>query len=277
MDPTSLLPVIQKYEEQVLASFTGAPWLQLAEEKEILTRFYHLLSTQSEVLARNAWVGHLTASALLVDEKGERVALTHHSKLGMWLQFGGHIDPEDPSLLEAAKRETREESGCSDCEPFSGPDAQLPLDIDIHALPAIGTEPAHFHFDVRFLLHTKEATLSVSSESKDVKWFSFEEAFALAPETSLQRLFHKAIWKIQNMNTAAAAPFLPGLYRHYKKETLYRVLERVSHSETLEPLVLYEALYDNPVSKFWVRPEAMFFGKIEVDGQQVDRFTRISD
>ena len=82
---------------------------------------------------------------------------------------------------------------------------------------------------------------------------------------------------MDNMPHSPSASPRTGIYRHHKKGTDYRVLGRVCHSETLEPLVLYEALYDNPVSKLWVRPEAMFFSKIDVDGQQVDRFSWISD
>ena len=75
----------------------------------------------------------------------------------------------------------------------------------------------------------------------------------------------------------ATDPFPLGIYRHYKKGADYRVLGRVAHSETLEPLVLYEALYDNSVSKLWVRPEAMFFSTVEDEGRRVPRFIRVSD
>lgn len=63
-----------------------------------------------------------------------------------------------------------------------------------------------------------------------------------------------------------------GIYRHYKGPT-YRVLEIVKHSETLEELVMYECLYENPSGQFWVRPKGMFLGELEVDGKLVRRFT----
>ena len=63
-----------------------------------------------------------------------------------------------------------------------------------------------------------------------------------------------------------------GIYRHYKGPE-YRVLGLVRHSETLEELVYYECLYDNPNGRFWVRPRAMFEGTLLVDGQEVKRFT----
>ena len=65
-----------------------------------------------------------------------------------------------------------------------------------------------------------------------------------------------------------------GLYRHYKGKQ-YRVIGLVKHSETLESLVLYEALYDNPLGRLWVRPEEMFFGTLTVSGEEVGRFVRV--
>ena len=64
----------------------------------------------------------------------------------------------------------------------------------------------------------------------------------------------------------------PGIYKHSKKGTLYRVIDVAIHSETLEPMVVYEALYENPVSKMWVRPVKMFEEVIEHEGKKVSRF-----
>ena len=63
----------------------------------------------------------------------------------------------------------------------------------------------------------------------------------------------------------------PGRYRHYKGGE-YEVVGVVRHSETLEPLVLYRPLCN--ASGLWVRPYAMFFGTVEVDGRALPRFAR---
>jgi hypothetical protein len=68
-----------------------------------------------------------------------------------------------------------------------------------------------------------------------------------------------------------------GIYRHSKKGTKYRVLAIAKHSETLEDLVVYEALYDNPTSKIWVRPLQMFTETVEINGKKVPRFVFISE
>lgn len=67
-------------------------------------------------------------------------------------------------------------------------------------------------------------------------------------------------------------PIIPGgIYRHYKGKD-YRVFGLVVHSETLEELVHYECLYDNPNGQYWVRPRALFQGSLTVDGVTRPRF-----
>ena len=61
----------------------------------------------------------------------------------------------------------------------------------------------------------------------------------------------------------------PGVYRHYKGN-LYEVLDTVRHSETLEPMTLYRALYGE--HGLWVRPAAMFVEHVQVDGKSAPRF-----
>lgn len=63
-----------------------------------------------------------------------------------------------------------------------------------------------------------------------------------------------------------------GIYRHYKTKNLYRVIGIAKHSETLEDLVVYECLYDNPRSKLWIRPKKMFMEKVLVNGKKIPRF-----
>lgn len=75
-----------------------------------------------------------------------------------------------------------------------------------------------------------------------------------------------------------ALPATPlGRYRHHKGGE-YDVIGVARHSETLEPLVVYRPLYnDNDnASGWWLRPHAMFFGTLTVDGVSVQRFTRMA-
>jgi hypothetical protein len=69
-------------------------------------------------------------------------------------------------------------------------------------------------------------------------------------------------------------PTAPGLYRHYKGN-LYEVLDTVRHSETLEPMTLYRALYGD--RGLWVRPAAMFADDVLIDGVRQARFFKITE
>jgi hypothetical protein len=70
----------------------------------------------------------------------------------------------------------------------------------------------------------------------------------------------------------ALPPIRLGRYRHYKGGE-YEVVGIARHSETLEPLVVYRPLYND--SGWWVRPHAMFFGSVVVDGAPQPRFEPI--
>ena len=67
---------------------------------------------------------------------------------------------------------------------------------------------------------------------------------------------------------------IPGVYRHYKGNE-YRVLFVATHSESLEPMVVYQALYGD--GRVWVRPASMWNDEIEKDGKTVKRFEYIGD
>jgi hypothetical protein len=72
----------------------------------------------------------------------------------------------------------------------------------------------------------------------------------------------------------SSASLKPGIYQHYKGKQ-YRVLGTAKHSETLEEMVVYEPLYENPIAKLWVRPLEMFLEEVEVEGIRKKRFKLI--
>lgn len=67
-------------------------------------------------------------------------------------------------------------------------------------------------------------------------------------------------------------PAPPGRYRHYKGGE-YEVIGAARHSETLEPMVVYRPLYGR--GECWVRPHAMFYGEVEIDGRTQPRFAPV--
>lgn len=132
--------------------------------------------------------GHLTASALVLDAAGERALLTFHAQLGKWLQLGGHCDG-DANLAAVALGEAIEESGIEDLaiDP-------MPVDLDVHPIPARKGEPGHLHLDTRFLVFAPEgARERASEESVELRWFTRAETDALETDDSVRRLFRIAL------------------------------------------------------------------------------------
>ena len=109
--------------------------------------------------------GHFTASTWLVAADGARALLTHHRKLGLWLQPGGHADG-DMDLARAALREAEEESGLRDLVIEPGI-----FDLDRHRIPAWRDVPEHWHYDVRYVVRaTGSEAFTVGDESHDLAW-----------------------------------------------------------------------------------------------------------
>ncbi len=156
-------------------------------EEQDAARVRRLIETEPRCFERDCYDdGHVTGSAWVVDPGGTRVLLTHHRKLGKWLQLGGHSDGE-PDALAVALREAREESGL-----VVRPISEAVLDIDIHTIPASKGEPAHLHYDVRFALRASSPErMRVSAESIDLAWVEIEDLARLTDEESMLRMARK--------------------------------------------------------------------------------------
>lgn len=163
------------------------------DERAIAARFRAFVDAHPDCLLRSCEPGHITASAWIVSPDGCHALLTHHRKLGRWLQLGGHVDGE-AEVERAALREAQEESGMRDFELAQLLAGQLvPLDLDVHPIPARGTEPRHDHWDVRFLLRAAPGQhLGMSEESTDLRWFTPAEVRRATAEDSVLRLLAKA-------------------------------------------------------------------------------------
>lgn len=160
-----------------------------ADEREtwMRARLVAFVERHPDAFERALLIGHVTASAWIVDASRTCALLTHHRKLGRWLQLGGHADG-DPDVRAAALREAREESGLTSLRFVT----DAIYDLDVHAIPARPGEPAHDHYDVRFALEADpREPLVVSSESKELAWIPIAELHTYGADESVLRLAKK--------------------------------------------------------------------------------------
>jgi 8-oxo-dGTP pyrophosphatase MutT (NUDIX family) len=180
-----------------LALFAGdrrLPLLELLDRHagrngsaDTVRQFREFALGHADCLERSCRTGHFTGSAWLVDATGRRVLLTHHRKLDRWLQLGGHADG-DSDLARVALREAEEESGLGDLvvEPEI-------FDLDCHLIPERAAEPAHHHYDVRFVVRALGSTeFVVGDESHALAWRDIGSIAAdAAADESMRRMARK--------------------------------------------------------------------------------------
>jgi 8-oxo-dGTP pyrophosphatase MutT (NUDIX family) len=142
----------------------------------------------SAITDRTAFTGHVTCSAVLVDERW-RVLHIHHNVLGIWLRPGGHLEPTDVSLTGAALRELTEETGIPE-ELVRLRDGTVPIDIDAHIIPANPGrgEPAHPHFDVSYIFTLLDPSATLRLQAEEVNAYRWVSADAVQPEMVRNRL-----------------------------------------------------------------------------------------
>ncbi|KLJ02939.1 NUDIX hydrolase [Luteimonas sp. FCS-9] len=159
------------------------------DEHATVAEFVVLLDDPLDPFVRERLAGHFTASALVVSADGRRTLLTHHRKLGLWLQPGGHADG-DTDLARVALRETEEETGLQGVR-------VLPaiFDLDRHWIPEHKGVAAHWHYDVRYLVRAgADERFTVSAESHALEWRPLADV-ATGPDydASLRRMARKCL------------------------------------------------------------------------------------
>lgn len=158
------------------------------KEKECVEKTKEFLRISDNCFNRTNLKGHITAGALVMDEDGN-VLLNHHKILDKWLLFGGHSDG-DSNSLNVAKREVMEECGIVEVDDLDG----KILDVDAHMIPEniSKKEPAHYHYDIRFLFIVKDKKFKISDESKEAQWMSMKQAKKLMKDPDKIRVLDKA-------------------------------------------------------------------------------------
>ena len=148
---------------------------------------------QPACFERSLTIGHITGSAWIVSANRQQVVLIHHRKLDRWFQPGGHADG-NPDVAAVAMQEAREETGLTQLQ-FVGEPGEPPavFDVDVHLIPARANEPAHFHYDIRFLIEANPTEAFVESgETKAIQWVYWSEIALFTTEESIRRMVKKS-------------------------------------------------------------------------------------
>ncbi len=121
------------------------------QEHDALAPLLDLAAGAEPAASRHTVPGHVTCGAIAVGQD-RRVLQIRHRGLDRWLLPGGHVDTDDHTLRDAVVRELTEETGIPAAAVTFLTDT--PIDIDAHEIPANPDkdEPAHTHYDFRFLL-----------------------------------------------------------------------------------------------------------------------------
>lgn len=153
-----------------------------AREHEHRARMLALLDDSAAPFSRAQFApGHVTASAFVTNPARDALLLILHGKLGLWLQPGGHVEPDDVDVLASARREVREELGIEQLDVIG----DGLLDVDVHEIPARKHDPAHEHFDVRFLFSTAADSFEAGSDARAARWVPIAALLGAAPDPSL--------------------------------------------------------------------------------------------
>lgn len=162
---------IQKIIEQYLEIFP--------QEKKRLESIVQCFPLGESIISRKNVTGHITVSAIVLSEDKKKALFIYHKQLQRLLQPGGHIEVADKDLLDACRREIREETGLNAVELLDLMGQQLPIDIDIHLIPSNEKkgEAEHFHYDFRFVFIAQGSLVTIQEEEVDgFTWMPINDA-----------------------------------------------------------------------------------------------------
>ncbi|HSJ71454.1 MAG TPA: NUDIX domain-containing protein [Acidimicrobiia bacterium] len=148
-----------------------------------------VLAIEALQLAKPMWrrsefvPGHFTASGFVASPDGSALLLIHHARLGRWLQPGGHIESEDGTVDEAARREIAEETGIASVERLG---VGL-VRIDAHPIPPHADEPPHMHFDLAVGYRAASWDIGPTEGVVDARWVPLDTLSEFPTDDSVRR------------------------------------------------------------------------------------------
>jgi 8-oxo-dGTP pyrophosphatase MutT (NUDIX family) len=171
----------------LLHQFDPAGDGEAAKSKELVLA---LLASSPEPFSRRQFnPGHITCTGLVLSPARDRILLVLHRRLQRWLLPGGHVEPDDPFIGDAARREVVEETGAI----LRADSAPLLAGVDVHGIPPRRDEPFHLHHDLIFVFHAASDAFHTSEEVREVAWCTVAEFDRYQLPGSLHRAYARAL------------------------------------------------------------------------------------
>lgn len=159
------------------------------DEAAFVARTLRFVQAHSDCFERELAPGHVTGSAWVVNRDRSRALILHHRKLDQWFQPGGHADG-DHDIVRVALKETSEETGIEASHIRLVNEAIF--DVDIHKIPATHQDPAHLHYDIRFLVEMDDdIPIPGNDESHDILWVPLYQVSRFNNNRSTYRMVEK--------------------------------------------------------------------------------------
>ncbi|MAU84118.1 NUDIX domain-containing protein [Gordonia sp. Z-3] len=163
-------PSLKASTEQALRSWAAPD----AEQDSLRHTYLAFLAAAPDGCLRASEPGHITASAIVFDASLRHVLLTLHPRVGKWIQLGGHCEPDDTTIADAARREAIEESGIATLRL-----SPMPVHLHTHPITCSLGVPTR-HLDVRYAAITEPTSdgdpppVIRSDESVDLAWWPID-------------------------------------------------------------------------------------------------------
>lgn len=180
--------------------------LEQAGTTRVLARQFYDLAYQIYVQGA-ATPHHFTVTALVLSPDRRQCLLGFHKKCQQWIPLGGHLETTDVSVYAGVLREVAEESGLdmddlqllSPQHEMAGPgddsgrhQHDYLMDLDIHVIEPYQQEPAHEHYDLRFMVQAHRMDMRPSAELAQLRWAQLSDVRHWGEDPSTHRLMQKA-------------------------------------------------------------------------------------
>ena len=171
----------------LLQQFDPADDGEAAKSKELVLA---LLASSPEPFSRRQFnPGHITCTGLVLSPGRDRILLVLHRRLQRWLLPGGHVEPDDPVIGDAARREVIEETGAV----LRADPPPLLVGVDVHGIPVRRDELFHLHHDLIFRFQAASDAFQPSEEVRDVAWCPVAEFDRYQLPGSIRRSYTRAL------------------------------------------------------------------------------------